>query len=59
MLIERGSRGHTRLSWAGVIGLVALIAVKTPWFHPAASLLPLLFPNIVISIMKINAGRGA
>ena len=42
-----------------LIGLVALIAVKTPWFHPAASLLPLLFPNIVISIMKIKAGRGA
>ena len=42
-----------------LIGLVALIAVKTPWFHPAASLVPLLFPNIVISIMKIKAGRGA
>lgn len=42
-----------------LIGLVALIAVKAPWFHPAASLIPLLFPNIVISLMKIKAGKGA
>lgn len=41
-----------------LIGLVALIALKTPWFNPWASLIPLLFPNIVITLLKAF-GKGA
>ena len=42
-----------------LIGLVALLALKAPVFHPAAALLPLLFPNIVIVLIRIANGKGA
>ena len=42
-----------------LIGLTAVIALKAPVFHPWASLIPLLFPNLVISLMKMKAGKGA
>ncbi|MBQ8081507.1 MAG: hypothetical protein IJ240_06380 [Clostridia bacterium] len=33
------------------MGLIAIAAVLLPCFHPVASLLPLLFPRIVISLI--------
>ena len=42
-----------------LIGLVALLALKAPVFHPWAALIPLLFPNIVIALMRRASGRGA
>lgn len=42
-----------------MIGLVALVALKAPVFNPWAVLIPLLFPNIVIMLLKNSIGRRA
>ena len=42
-----------------LMGLVAVLALKTPVFHPVAALLPLLFPNLVIALIRRTIGKGA
>ncbi len=42
-----------------MIGAVALVALKTPVFNPWAALIPLLFPNIVIALLRNSIGKGA
>lgn len=40
-----------------LIGGVAALAVSLPVFHPVASLLPLLFPNLIIALLKNQLAR--
>lgn len=42
-----------------VIALVAVIALKAPVLNPWATLIPLLFPNIVIALLRNSIGKGA
>ena len=42
-----------------LIALVAVIALKVPAFDPWAALIPLLFPNIVIALLRGRIGKGA
>ena len=36
-----------------MLGAVAVLAVKSPVFHPLAALLPMLFPRIVIALRSV------
>ncbi len=42
-----------------LVALVAVIALKVPVFNAWAALIPLLFPNIVIALLRGRIGRGA
>lgn len=42
-----------------LIGLAAVLAIKAPIFHPVAALIPLLFPNLVIALVRRKTGKGA
>ncbi len=54
-LSEDAKRGKQRVQLSYTLrmlglGVIAILGVTLPWFHPIAVLLPLLFPRLVIAL---------
>ncbi len=61
-LSEEAARAGKRMQLSFLLrllmmGAVAVLAVKSPVFHPWAALLPMLFPRIVIALRSLFENR--